>query len=113
MERMNNSVILTGYAGADPVITTFASEKKLARLSIGVHEIYRNSLGETVDQTQWFQLVFWNQKVALVEDVVKKGAALRIEGKLSVQNYTDKAGEQRYLTEIVVNELEVVDKRQL
>lgn len=113
MEKVKNSVRLTGYAGADPVIITFASEKKLARLSIGVHEFYKNSQGEAVDQTQWFQLVFWNQKVELVEDVVKKGAALRVEGKLSVQAYTDKAGEQRYMTEIVVNELEIVDRYQL
>jgi single-strand DNA-binding protein len=113
MERVTNSVRLTGYAGADPVIITFASEKKLARLSLGVHEFYKNSLGEAVDQTQWFQLVFWNQKVELVEDIVKKGSQLRIEGKLSVQAYTDKAGEQRYMTEIVVNELELVDKFQV
>jgi single-strand DNA-binding protein len=113
MERVKNSVRLTGYAGADPVIVQFASEKKMARVSIGVHEFYKNSLGEAVDQTQWFQLIFWNQKVELVEDIVKKGSALRVEGKLSVQSYTDKAGEQRYTTEIVVNELEVVDKYQL
>jgi single-strand DNA-binding protein len=113
MERVTNSVRLTGYAGADPVIVTFASEKKLARLSIGVHEFYKNSLGEAIDQTQWFQLVLWNQKVELVEDIVKKGSALRVEGKLSVQSYMDKAGDQRYTTEIVVNELEVIDKHQL
>lgn len=112
MERVKNSVRLTGYAGADPVIVQFASEKKMAKVSIGVHEFYKNSLGEAIDQTQWFQLIFWNQKAELVEDV-KKGAALRVEGKLSVQSYTDKSGELRYTTEIVVNELEVVDKFQL
>jgi single-strand DNA-binding protein len=113
MENVRNSVRLTGYAGADPVIVNFAEEKKMARLSLGVHEFYKNSLGEAVDQTQWFNLIFWNQKVELVEDVVRKGAALRVEGKLSAQTYTGKNGDQRYTTEIVVNDLEVVDKYQL
>lgn len=112
MERVKNSVRLTGYAGADPVIVNFA-EKKMARLSLGVHEFYKNSLGEAVDQTQWFNLIFWNQKVELIEGIVKKGAALRISGKLSAQTYTDKNGDQRYTTEIVVHDLEVIDKYEL
>ncbi|MCX2482532.1 single-stranded DNA-binding protein [Pedobacter sp. MR2016-24] len=113
MEKIKNSVRLTGYAGIDPVLVNFANDKRMARISLGVHEFYKNSLGEAVDQTQWFNLVFWNQKVELVENIVKKGTALRVEGKLSSQTYTDKNGEQRYSTEIVVNELEVVDRYEL
>lgn len=113
MERIKNSVRLTGFAGIDPVVVNFANEKKMARLSLGVHEFYKNSLGEAVDQTQWFNLIFWNQKVELVEHIVKKGSAMRIEGKLSTQTYTDKNGEQRHVTEIIVNNMEVVDKYEL
>jgi len=113
MEKIKNSVRLTGYAGIDPVLVNFANDKRMARISLGVHEFYKNSLGEAVDQTQWFNLIFWNQKVELVENIVKKGTALRVEGKLSSQTYTDKNGEQRYSTEIVVNELEVVDRYEL
>lgn len=113
MERIKNTVSLTGYAGTDPIIVVFASEKKMARLNIGVHEFYKNSLGEAVDQTQWFNLIFWNKKVELVEDIVKKGMALRIEGKLSSQTYTDKNGDQRYSMEVIVHTLEIVDKYEL
>jgi len=113
MEKIKNSVRLTGYAGTDPVLVNFANDKRMARVSIGVHEFYKNSLGEAVDQTQWFNLIFWNHKVELVENIVKKGTALRVEGKLSSQTYTDKNGEQRYSTEIVINELEVVDRYDL
>jgi len=112
MERIKNRVNLTGFVGAEPVITNFA-EKRMARLSIGVHEYYKNSLGEAVDQTQWFNLIFWNDKVALLEGVVKKGVTLRVLGKLSAQTYTDKNGDQRYTTEIIVNEMEVVDRYEL
>ena len=113
MEKVKNSVRLIGYAGADPVIINFATEKRMARISLGVHEYFKNSLGEAVDQTQWFNLIFWNQKVDLVEGIVKKGLPLCIEGKLSAQTYADKNGDQRYATEIVVNDLEIVDKYQL
>lgn len=113
MEKIKNSVRLTGYAGTDPVLVTFANDKRMARVSLGVHEFYKNSLGEAVDQTQWFNLIFWNHKVELVENIIKKGTALRVEGKLSSQTFTDKNGEQRYVTEIVINELEVVDRYDL
>ncbi|WP_158796960.1 single-stranded DNA-binding protein [Pedobacter sp. L105] len=113
MEKIRNSVRLTGYAGAEPTVMSFAGDKKMVRLSIGVHAFYKNSLGEAVDQTQWFNLIFWNHKVDLVEGIVKKGTALRVEGRLSTQTFTDKNGDQRYTTEIVVNELEIVDKYEL
>ena len=113
MERVKNNVRLIGFAGTDPVLVEFANEKKMGRLSIGVHEFYKNSLGEAVDQTQWFNLVFWNQKVELIADIVKKGTAVQIEGKLSTQSYMDKNGDQRFITEIIVNKLEVVDKYDL
>ena len=113
MEKVKNNVRLTGYAGMDPVIVNFAEDKKMARLSLGVHEFYKNSMGEALDQTQWFNLIFWNKKVELIAGIIKKGMALAIEGKLSSQTYTDKNGDQRYTTEIIVNEIEVVDKYQL
>lgn len=110
MEKANNSVRLTGYAGTDPIIVHFGEEKKMARLSLGVHEFYKNTLGEAVEQTQWFNLIFWNKRVDLIENIIKKGMALYIEGKLNAQTYTDKNGDQRYSTEIIVNELEVIEK---
>jgi single-strand DNA-binding protein len=111
MEKANNSVRLTGYAGTDPAIVHFGDDKKMARLSLGVHEFYKNSLGEAVEQTQWFNLIFWNKRVDLIENAIKKGTQLFVEGKLSAQSYTDKNGDQRYTTEIVVNELEVIEKQ--
>ena len=113
MDRVRNSVRLTGYAATDPVIVSFITGKKMARLSIGVHEFFKNGLGEAIDQTQWFNLIFWNQKVELIENIVKKGMAMQVEGKLSAQTYTDKNGDQRYTTEIIIHKLEVVDKYEL
>lgn len=109
MENVKNSVRLMGYAGSDPVIINFANEKRMARISIAVNEFYKNAAGDAINQTQWFNLIFWNKKVDLVEDVIKKGTRLSIEGKLNTQSYTDKKGEQRYTMEIVVNSVELVE----
>ena len=107
MNNAKNSVRLTGFAGTDPVIVDFVNHKRLARLSIAVNESFRNSSGELVTQTQWVNLAFWNRKVELIEGLVKKGTALSIEGRLTTQSYTDKKGELRYTTEIVVNTVEM------
>ncbi len=112
MENVKNSVRLTGLAGSDPVVINFANEKRMARVSIAVNEFYKSSSGEPVNQTQWFNLIFWDKKVDLVEKVVKKGMRFSIEGKLNTQNYTDKKGEQRYITEIVVNTVELSHKEE-
>ncbi|WP_316816131.1 single-stranded DNA-binding protein [Pedobacter nyackensis] len=109
MENVKNSVRLMGFAGSDPVIINFASEKRMARISIAVNEFYKNAAGDAINQTQWFNLIFWNKKVELVEDIVKKGTRFSIEGKLNTQSYTDKKGEQRYAMEIVVNSMELIE----
>ena len=108
MSNMKNSVRLTGFAGTDPVIVDFANHKRLARISLAVHESYRTSSGELVTQTQWVNLAFWNKKVELIEGLVKKGTGFSVEGRLSTQNYKDKKGEPRFTTEIVVNTVEMM-----
>jgi single-strand DNA-binding protein len=108
MANEKNSVRLSGFAGTDPVIVDLSSSKRMARISLAVNEYYKDNSGAQVNQTQWFNLIFWNKKVLLIEDVVKKGMGFRVEGKLNTQSYTDKKGDQRFSTEIVVNSLEVI-----
>lgn len=110
MEILKNKVTLTGLAGTDPLILNLSESKKMARVSIAVNEFYKNSEGEPVNQTQWFNLVFWNKKVDLVENVITKGTAFSIEGKLNTRSFTDKKGDLRFSTEIVVTALKLVSK---
>lgn len=109
MENIKNSVRLMGFAGSDPVVINFANEKRMARISIAVNEFYKNTAGDAVNQTQWFSLIFWNKKVDLIENVIKKGSRFSIEGKLNTQTYTDKKGELRHVMEIVVNSIALTD----
>jgi len=110
MNNLKNSVRLAGFAGSDLVVTSFESNKKVARVSIAINEYFKNKVGEDNKQTQWFNLVFWNAKADEAEKLVKKGAELAVEGRLVSQIYTAKDGQKRYATEIVVNEIELVVK---
>jgi single-strand DNA-binding protein len=110
MENLKNSVRLSGFAATDPVIINLENNKKMARLSIGVHEYYKGSTGDWINKTLWFNLVFWNKKVELVEEIVKKGTGFSIEGRLSSQSYVDKKGESRFSTEVIVNTLQLTSQ---
>jgi single-strand DNA-binding protein len=104
MNSLRNSVRLVGNLGMDPEVKTFDSDKKLARISIATNETYKNNKGEKVTETQWHNLIMWGAQAKLAESILKKGDEVAIEGKLTNSNYTDKDGNKRYVSEIVVNE---------
>jgi len=104
MNSLRNSVRLVGNLGMDPEVKTFDSNKKLARVSLATKETYKNNKGEKVTETQWHNLVIWGTQAQLVEDLLKKGDEIAIEGRIANSNYTDKDGNKRYVSEIVVNE---------
>lgn len=104
MNSLKNSVRLVGNLGMDPEVKTFDSNKKLARVSIATNETYKNNKGEKVTETQWHNLVIWGTQAQLAGDLLKKGDEVAIEGRLANSNYTDKDGNKRYVSEVVVNE---------
>lgn len=106
MEKSRNSVCLIGNAGTDLIVVNFAEGRRMARVSLAVNEFYKNSEGNAVSHTQWFNLVFWGKNVEKAEALVKKGRTLSVSGRLNMQSYTDKKGNQRFSTEIFVNSLE-------
>jgi len=106
MNTLKNSVQLIGNLGTDPTIKTFSSGKKMASFRIATSEKYTNANGEKVEDTQWHNIVAWGKKVDVVENYLKKGKEVAIEGKLINRSY-EKDGEKRYITEIVLNELQM------
>jgi len=110
MENLKNSVRLSGFAATDPIIINLENDKKMARLSIGVHEHFKGNTGEWVNKTLWVNLIFWNKKVELVDNVIKMGMAFSVEGRLNSQSYVDKKGESRISTEVIVNTLELTSQ---
>ena len=105
MNTLRNKVQLIGHLGNDPEIITLDSGKKLAKFNMATNETYKNTQGEKITETQWHNLIAWNNIADITEKYVKKGQEIVIEGKLTSRSYEDKEGIKKYITEIVVNEL--------
>lgn len=110
MTSLKNSVQLIGRLGNDPQIRNFESGKQMATFSLATNESYYNNKGEKVNDTQWHNIVVWGKKAQVVDDYLKKGSEIALEGKLVNRSY-EKEGEKKFVTEIVMNELLMIDKK--
>jgi single-strand DNA-binding protein len=111
MYALKNKVQLIGNLGNAPEIKNLESGKKMARLSIATNESYKKENGERVTETQWHNVIAWGKVAEIAEQYLSKGSEVAVEGKLTYRDYTDKDGVKRYVTEIVVNELLLLDKK--
>lgn len=110
MNTLRNKVQLIGNLGNNPEIITLEDGKKLARFSIATNESYKNAQGEKVENVCWHNLVAWNKVAEIAEQYLVKGKEIAIEGKLTNRSYETKAGEKRYVTEVIINELLMLGK---
>lgn len=106
-----NKVILRGNVGQDPKITTFDNGGKVAQFSLATTERgYKKEDGtEVPDVTDWHNIVVKRSGLAgICQQYVKKGTPLLIVGKLRTRDYDDNAGQKRYVTEVIVEEMELL-----
>jgi single-strand DNA-binding protein len=99
-----NKVILVGNVGNDPEIKTMQSGDRVANLSIATSESWKDkATGERKEKTEWHRVVVFNQNlVGIVESYIKKGSKVYVEGQLETRKWTDKDGNDKYTTEIVL-----------
>jgi len=105
MNTLRNKVQLIGNLGNNPEVITLESGKKLAKFSIATNDSYKNASGEKITDTQWHNVIAWNNTAEIVEKYLTKGNEIAVEGKLTSRSYENKEGVKKYITEIVVNEL--------
>lgn len=105
MNALKNRVQLIGNLGNNPEVITLDSGKKLAKFSIATNESYKNAQGDKITDTQWHNVVAWNNVAEIIERYLEKGKEVMIEGKLTTRSYDDAEGNKRYITEVVCNEL--------
>jgi single-strand DNA-binding protein len=111
MNAIKNSVRLIGHVGMNPEVKSLKGNKKVVNLSLATSETYKNEKGEKVSETQWHNLVAWGKTAELIELYVLKGSEIAIEGKLTSRSYEAKDGSKRYVTEIVINDLLLLNKK--
>jgi single-strand DNA-binding protein len=107
---MVNKVLLVGNVGKDPEVRHIESGVAVANFPIATNESYKNKSGERVTNTEWHNIVVWRGLAEVVEKYVKKGSLLYIEGKIRTRSYDDQNGNKRYITEIVADNLKMLDR---
>ncbi len=109
MNNLRNQVQLIGHLGKDVNIKELENGRKVATASIATKDVYKNKKGEKVVETQWHQIIGWGKNAVNMESFLRKGKEVAVRGKLTYRKYTDKNGTTRYFTEVVVNELLLVN----
>ncbi|MGB6086028.1 single-stranded DNA-binding protein [Parvibaculum sp.] len=99
-----NKVILVGNLGADPEIRRTQDGRPIANLRIATSETWRDrNTGERREKTEWHRVVVFNEGLCkVIEQYLKKGAKVYIEGALQTRKWTDQSGQERYSTEVVL-----------
>jgi single-strand DNA-binding protein len=107
-----NKVLLLGNLGKDPEVQTLTNSVKVAKLSLATTESYKDDNGQTHTHTEWHTVVLWRGLAELAEKYLHKGSLVHIEGKNRTRAYDDKQGVKRYVTEIIAEELILLDKKE-
>ena len=110
MARSVNMVILLGNVGADPEIRNTPGGAQVANFRIACTESWKDQSGQKQERTEWVTLVAWRQLADIIQKYVHKGSKVHVVGKLQTRSWDDKAtGTKRYTTEVLVNELTLLD----
>jgi single-strand DNA-binding protein len=105
-----NKVILVGNCGGDPEIKHLPNGTSVATVSLATSESWEKD-GERQERTEWHRLVAWRKLAEIFEKFVTKGTKIYVEGKLQTRSWDDKSGQKRSTTEIVVNDMQLLDPR--
>jgi len=103
MNSLKNAVQLIGRLGNNPENRIFDSGKQMASFSMATNESYKNSEGETIEDTQWHTIIAWGKRAELVAQLLSKGDEVALSGKLTYRSF-EQDGQKRFVTEIQLNE---------
>jgi single-strand DNA-binding protein len=107
-----NKVTLLGNCGRDPEMRYLPSGQAVTNISIATTSKRKDkNSGETIEDTQWHRVVFYERLAEIVGEYVKKGSPIYVEGRLKYGKYTDQAGAEKYTCDIVATELQLLGAR--
>ncbi|MCB1796058.1 MAG: single-stranded DNA-binding protein [Candidatus Competibacteraceae bacterium] len=107
-----NRVLLIGHLGADPDVRFLADGASVATVNVATTEAWKDkTTGERQERTEWHRLVFFRRVAEIAGQYLRKGSQIYVEGKLQTRKWQDAQGVDRYTTEVVVNELKMLDKK--
>ena len=112
MARGINKVILIGNLGADPETRAMPSGMTVANIRVATSENWKDKQsGENKERTEWHNVAMFGRLGEIAGEYLKKGSKVYIEGSLRTRKWQDKSGNDRYTTEIIANEMQMLDSR--
>jgi single-strand DNA-binding protein len=112
MARGINKVILIGNLGADPEVKYTGSGNAVTNLRIATSESWKDrNTGEQVERTEWHNVVLYGRTAEVAGEYLRKGSQVYLEGRLQTRKWQDKEGQDRYTTEVVANEMQMLGGR--
>ena len=113
MARGINKVIIVGNLGQDPEVRYTTGGAAVTNISVATSEQWKDkNSGEDVVKTEWHRIVFFGRLAEIAGEYLKRGSKVYIEGKLQTRKWQDQNNQDRYSTEIVANEMQMLDSRQ-
>ncbi|MCB1769282.1 MAG: single-stranded DNA-binding protein [Candidatus Competibacteraceae bacterium] len=108
-----NKAILIGHLGRDPEVRYMPSGKAVANVTMATSDSWKDrNTGERQERTEWHNLVFYSPLAEIAGQYLRKGSQIFVEGRLQTRKWQDKnTGQDRYMTEIIVNEMKMLDKK--
>ena len=107
-----NKVILVGNLGTDPTIKHFDGGGSVANISLATTESWKDKSGEKQEKTEWHRVVFYKKLAEIVGEYLFKGSSIYVEGRLETRKWTDKAGTEKYTTEVIANNMQMLSPKQ-
>ena len=109
---MLNKVTLIGRLGADPEVRYMSSGGAVANISLATNFRWKDKqTGEKKESTEWHRVVFFNRLAEIVGEYLKKGGQIYVEGRLQTRKWQDQNGQDRYSTEIIASEMQMLDSK--
>ena len=111
MARSLNKVMLIGRLGRDPEIRYSTDGLAIANFSVATDESYKDKSGNRQTQTEWHRIVAFGKLAEICGEYLMKGRLVYIEGRIRTRSWTDKNGEKKYTTEIIANNMFILDSK--
>ena len=109
MARGVNKVILVGTLGKDPEVRYSQAGAAMTSISVATNESWKDKVtGEKQERTEWHRVKFFNRLAEIAGEYLKQGGQVYIEGSLRTEKYTDKQGVEKYSTDIIANEMQML-----
>lgn len=112
MRKGINKVIIIGNLGNDPEVKFMPNGNAVANMAVATSESWKDkNTGEPVEKTEWHRITLYRRLAEIAGEYLKKGAKVYIEGRLQTRQWDDKDGNKRYTTEIIADNLQMLDRR--